>query len=103
MKFLKDFLHFYNYLMYSQGVLGYDLRHYLAIIASSRHKCFYLIKQQEKEFKQRNGNLDWLKGIDYIPQKLKDLYEINKILAHQPWLINHEHIAVSFFFIEICF
>ncbi len=55
----------------------------MAIIASSRHKCFYLIKQQEKEFKQRNGNLDWLKGIDYIPQKLKDLYEINKILAHQ--------------------
>lgn len=94
--FLKDFLHFYNYLMYSQGALAYDSRHYLAIIAASRHKCFYLIKQQEKEYKQRNGNLEWLNSIDNIPQKLKDLYELNKILAHQPWLINHQHIAVSF-------
>ena len=84
--------------MYSQSVLSYDLRHYLAIIASSRHKCFYLISQQEKEFEQRNGNKEWLKGIENTPKKLQDLYEINKILAHQPWLINHEHIAVSFLF-----
>lgn len=92
-KFLKDFLHFYNYLMYSQSVLAYDLRHYLAIIASSRHKCLYLITRHEKEFEQHNGQKEWLKGIENTPQKLRDLYEINKILAHQPWLLNHEHIA----------
>ena len=96
-KFLKDFLHFYNYLMYSQSVLAYDLRHYLAIIASSRHKCLYLITRHEKEFEQHNGQKEWLKGIENTPQKLRDLYEINKILAHQPWLLNHEHIAVSLF------
>jgi len=30
-----------------------------------------------------------------IPGKLQDLYEINKILAHRPWLLNKSHIEVS--------
>lgn len=34
----------------------------------------------------------WLKGLSHIPQKLRNLYEINKILAHRPWLLNKSHI-----------
>jgi alkylhydroperoxidase family enzyme len=91
--FLKEFLNSYNYLMYSQGALSYDSRHYLALMAASRHKCIYLVKQQEKEFSSANGQKNWLMGLDHIPPKLKDLNEINKLLCHQPWLINEEHIA----------
>lgn len=29
---------------------------------------------------------------DFIPQKLRAIYEINKILAHRPWLLTKEHI-----------
>ena len=35
-------------------------------------------------------------GIQYAPKKIQNLNEINKILAHQPWLLTKEHIEVSF-------
>ncbi len=91
-EFLKVFMNSYNYLMYSQGALSYDTRHFIAIMAASRHKCIYLVKQQEKEFLSQNGQKKWLHGIDYIPEKLKDLSELNKLLCHQPWLLNRNHI-----------
>lgn len=40
----------------------------------------------------QGGNQMWLKGLSHIPPKLHDLYEINKILAHRPWLLNKSHI-----------
>lgn len=40
------------------------------------------------------GNPAWLQGLHYAPQKLRNLNEINKLLAHQPWLITKEHIEV---------
>jgi hypothetical protein len=79
--------------MYGQhGALSFDTRHFIAIMAATRHKCFYLVKQQEREFILQNGQQSWLSGIDYIPNKLKDLFELNKLLCHQPWLINQSHI-----------
>ena len=93
--FLQEFIRFYNYLMYSQGALSYDARHYIAIMAASRHKCIYLVKQQEKEFLMQNGQKAWLNGLGYIPQKLNDLNELNKILCHQPWLINQTHLDLN--------
>lgn len=83
--------------MYSQhGALPYDWRHYIAIMAATRHKCIYLVKQQEREFLMQNGQKNWLvHGINIIPPKLGDLYELNKLLCHQPWLINHNHIEVG--------
>lgn len=90
--FLREFMNSHNYLMYSQGALSYDSRHYIAIMAASRHKCIYLVRQQEKEFLSQNGQKKWLQGIDFIPPKLKDLTELNKLLCHQPWLINKSHI-----------
>ena len=49
-----------------------------------------------KNFVDLDGNESWLKGIDYLPEKLKNLLTINKILAHQPWLITHNHIQVCY-------
>lgn len=62
--------------------------------AAGRHRCGYLIQQQMNEFIIANGDERWLLGLDHIPTKLLDLYEINKILAHQPWLITKHHIEV---------
>ena len=33
-------------------------------------------------------------GLDFIPQKLRSLLEVNQILSHQPWLLTKDHIAV---------
>jgi len=79
--------------MYSQGALPYDLRHYIAIMAAARHKCLYLVHQQEVEFISQKGQTSWLYGLSKIPQKLQDLSEINKLICHQPWLINKTHIV----------
>uniref|UniRef100_A0A2C9JWA9 Sestrin n=1 Tax=Biomphalaria glabrata TaxID=6526 RepID=A0A2C9JWA9_BIOGL len=90
--YLRNFLTTQNYLLREDGPLPYDYRHYIAIIAAARHHCIYLVKLHEQEFLLRNGNPEWLKGIAYAPRKIQDLYEINKILAHRPWLINKEHM-----------
>lgn len=46
------------------------------------------------EFLKTGGIAEWLNGLEYIPQRLKNLNEINKLLAHRPWLITKEHIQV---------
>lgn len=46
----------------------------------------------EIEFLKHQGNKTWLQGLDYIPAKLRALSVINKILAHQPWLLSPGHI-----------
>ena len=63
--------------------------------AAGRHKCSYLINLQKQEFLLQGGESNWLKGLKAIPQKLRDLYDINKILAHRPWLMNKSHIEVN--------
>lgn len=35
-----------------------------------------------------------MNGLDEAPQKLQQLGELNKILAHRPWLLTKEHIEV---------
>lgn len=63
--------------------------------AAGRHQCSYLISLQKQEFLLQGGDHTWLKGLSRIPQKLRDLYEINKILAHRPWLLTKSHIEVK--------
>ena len=70
----------------------------LNLKAASRHKCHYLVENEEREFEDAGGEADWLQGIESAPQKIKSLMEINAILAHQPWLLSRDHIAVKFFF-----
>ncbi|XP_065909041.1 sestrin-1-like [Dysidea avara] len=86
-KYLQCFLRTHNFLMRGDGPLSYPFRHYIAIMAASRHRCSYLVSIQEKEFLEQKGNRDWLQGLDHIPQKLRNLLTLNKLLAHQPWKV----------------
>jgi hypothetical protein len=63
--------------------------------AAGRHQCSYLVNLHTQEFILAGGDLTWLDGVQFIPPKLRDLYDINKILAHRPWLITKDHISVS--------
>ena len=49
----------------------------------------------ELEFLKQQGDKIWLHGVENIPAKLRALCEINKILAHQPWLISARQIEVD--------
>lgn len=47
------------------------------------------------DFLHVGGDPKWLNGLENAPQKLQNLGELNKVLAHRPWLITKEHIEVS--------
>uniref|UniRef100_A0A6P4EKD6 Sestrin homolog n=1 Tax=Drosophila rhopaloa TaxID=1041015 RepID=A0A6P4EKD6_DRORH len=91
-QFHDHFLRTQNFIMKGDGPLPNDYRYYLAIIAAARHQCPYLVKRYEKEFINQGGDSAWLDGLDFIPAKLRAIYDINKILAHRPWLLRKEHI-----------
>ncbi|XP_014098945.1 sestrin homolog isoform X1 [Bactrocera oleae] len=91
-RFLDHFLRTQNFIMDGDGPLPYDYRYYLAIIAAARHQCPYLVKMYEKKFISQGGKAEWLNGLEHIPSKLRAIYDINKILAHRPWLLRKEHI-----------
>lgn len=62
--------------------------------AAARHQCSYLVNLHVNDFLQVGGDPKWLNGLFEAPQKLQQLGELNKILAHRPWLLTKEHIEV---------
>nr|XP_014341071.1 PREDICTED: sestrin-2 [Latimeria chalumnae] len=91
-EYLTSFWKTQYYLLQMDGPLPYPYRHYIAIMASARHRCSYLVNLHIMDFLQAGGNREWLNGLNFAPQKLRNLNEINKLLAHRPWLITKEHI-----------
>ncbi|KAK6725844.1 hypothetical protein RB195_004270 [Necator americanus] len=81
-------------LFYGVGNLKDSTRHFIAIMAATRHRCSFLIDLHEREFERYGGDPKWLKGLKYVDDpKLQFLDNINVILAHQPWLCNGEYIT----------
>ncbi|KAI5212052.1 Sestrin-3 [Manis pentadactyla] len=91
-QYLESFLRSQFYMLRMDGPLPLPHRHYIAIMAAARHQCSYLINMHVDEFLKTGGIAEWLNGLEYVPQRLKNLNEINKLLAHRPWLITKEHI-----------
>ncbi|KAF7266090.1 hypothetical protein GWI33_020542 [Rhynchophorus ferrugineus] len=90
--YLEQFLKTQDYILRGDGPLPFVYRHFIAIIAAGRHQCSYLIALQKQEFLLQGGEQNWLRGLEHVPEKLRKLYDINKILAHRPWLLNVSHI-----------
>ncbi|XP_025896705.1 sestrin-3-like [Nothoprocta perdicaria] len=91
-QYLDSFLKTQHYLLHMDGPLPFACRHYIAIMAAARHRCRYLVNLHVLQFLRAGGEPQWLRGLDFIPPKLRNLSEINKILAHRPWLVTKEHI-----------
>jgi len=91
-EYLQKFLASSTFIMSGTGPLPYHYRHYIAIMAVARYRCVHLLEAQKREFLAAGGDKNWLCGIEHIPKKLRGLSEINKILAHRPWLMTHAHI-----------
>lgn len=73
------------------------MRRTCAVIGDIITSCILCLQVQlyELEFLKQQGDKTWLHGVENIPAKLRALCEINKILAHQPWLISARHIEVD--------
>ncbi|NXV73231.1 SESN2 protein, partial [Atlantisia rogersi] len=91
-QYLSSFWKTQCLLLRMDGPLPYHKRHYIAIMAAARHQCSYLVGLHVGEFLQVGGNPAWLQGLHCAPRKLRNLSEINKLLAHRPWLVTKEHI-----------
>ncbi|XP_069827731.1 sestrin-2 [Dendropsophus ebraccatus] len=91
-EYLRVFWKAQHQLMRMDGALSLPERHYVAIMASARHKCLYLVSLHSSCFLQVGGDPQWLEGLSYAPFKLRRLNDLNKYLAHRPWLITKEHI-----------
>ncbi|KAJ6215777.1 hypothetical protein RDWZM_010277 [Blomia tropicalis] len=90
--YMIPLLRAHNFILRDLGPLNFATRHYIAIMAAARHRCSYLIDFSRKEFLMNGGDPEWLKGLTFAPEKLRNLDEVNKILAHQPWLFKKAHI-----------
>ncbi|CAK9290354.1 unnamed protein product [Gordionus sp. m RMFG-2023] len=82
----------HTFMLKGNGPLKYTDRNYIALIAASRFKCFQLIDNQAREFIEGGGDPSWLRNLNNVPLKLRALQSLNKLLAHQPWLIDKTHI-----------
>lgn len=91
-KYLECFLSTQQYLLRGDGPLPFHYRHYIAIMAAGRHQCGYLMHLHEQEFILQGGNPEWLKGPSFTPKKLRNLNEVNKLMAHRPWMLSKMHI-----------
>ncbi|XP_038058705.1 sestrin-1-like isoform X1 [Patiria miniata] len=90
--YLEAFLRTQDFMLRGDGPLPFHYRHFIAIMATARHQCSYIVRLQENEFLAQGGDPDWLRGLTFIPDKLRRLAELIKLLVHQPWLITKEHL-----------
>ena len=56
---------------------------------------------QEQEFRKHDGDPLWLKGLQHLPTKIRNLLTLNKLLAHQAWFVKPELIKASHFIDDI--
>ncbi|XP_030851090.1 sestrin-1 isoform X2 [Strongylocentrotus purpuratus] len=91
-QYLAAFCRTQDFMLRGNGPLPYDYRNYIAILTAARHRCSYVMGLQESEFLSQGGDREWLQGLEHVPPKIQDLYELIKLLSHRPWLITQELI-----------
>ena len=93
--YLSKFLRLHHALLHSDSCpLPGHLRHLIAVLASARLSCSYLVQQHRQQLLQLGGKRDWVeKGLPALPEKIKKLYQLNMILAHRPWQMTRDHVA----------
>lgn len=80
-------------LMSKEDYMPLTWKYYIAIMAVSTIRCEYLLRELEMQFLIKGGDEIWLiKGLEAVPDKLRQLEKINNILAHQPWKLKLQDI-----------
>nr|CCA17696.1 sestrinlike protein putative [Albugo laibachii Nc14]CCA18342.1 sestrinlike protein putative [Albugo laibachii Nc14] len=92
-QYLKSFHSCLDSTMIRDGTLPLQWRCYIALMASAESRCNYFAEIQEFQFIVNRGDPDWIRGIDFIPEKLFQFHVLGSLLAHRPWLIKPQHIA----------
>jgi len=91
-KYLKWWVQTHHFLLRGPSLLPQHERAYIGIMAASRHHCVYTVNLLEREFRCFGGDPQWLQGVKHIPQKLRNLINVNNILCHRPWQLTSKDI-----------
>ncbi|KAI9280371.1 PA26 p53-induced protein-domain-containing protein [Sporodiniella umbellata] len=75
------------------GPLHRTWKTYLALMVAASQRCQYLVSVFQSEFLLVGGDPDWLRGIDYVPVKLKSLSGLVLKLARQPWRLSPDDVT----------
>jgi len=102
-KYHESFLKVHESLMKSDGPLNYINRHFIAIMAASRHYCSEMVYHHASILREKTTHASapdisvqtWLKSgfrLKDSAEKIQKLDKINMIMAHKPWIITKHHI-----------
>ncbi|CCD68266.1 Sestrin homolog [Caenorhabditis elegans] len=86
----------YGHMFVDISDLPASARHYLALMAASRHRCLSLMDHHRRKFLEKGGQQMWLLGIDWSYMKFRKLDYLNRMLCHRPWMIHWKNLAVLF-------
>lgn len=102
-KYYESFVKVHESLMKSDGPLNYINRHFIAIMAASRHYCSEMVNHHASILQEKtthasasdNSVKTWLKSgfrLKDAAEKIQKLDKVNMIMAHKPWMITKHHI-----------
>ncbi|VDK41751.1 unnamed protein product [Gongylonema pulchrum] len=94
-KYRTVFCQTIDQLFYGRGPLAICERHYIALMAASRHRCHFLMDLHTREFERTGGKREWLKGLVNAPKKIQNLDALSTVLAHQPWSTTVDHLTAD--------
>jgi len=90
--YFEKYIATYDFIMKADGPLPHHLRNYFAILSAARFRCHAIIKHQEQQFLLNGGDPTWLENISNASPKMQLIFDLNQILAHQPWMIKSTDI-----------
>ena len=99
-----SFVEVHECLMKGEGPLTYINRHYIAIMAASRHYCSEMIYYHASILQGKTTQTaasdetikKWLQSgfrLNDASLKIQRLDQTNMILAHKPWMLTKHHIS----------
>ena len=103
LKYHESFVKGHECLMKGDGPLNSTNRHFIAIMAASRHYCYELISHNFVILRDKTRHTaatdvrleTWLNSgfkLKDASQKIQKLDKINMIMAHKPWMLTKDHI-----------
>ncbi|KAG0197977.1 Sestrin-1 [Mortierella sp. GBA30] len=79
-------------MMNGTGPIPKPWRCYVAIMAASQYNCQYMVSMMKLDYLTSGGDPTWLNGLQFTTQKIRNLSKLNRLMAHQPWLLKPRHI-----------
>ena len=103
-EYYKSFVQTQDLLIKGHGPLSYINRHFISIMAASRHSCPGIISHHSAMLQDKIMTMAaatdpaveaWLKSgfrLADANQKYRTLDNVNRIMAHKPWMLTKNHI-----------